>query len=347
MKSILTIVSLLFFSICISAQESPYSIFGNNTPALGVHKSNECGLKNFDCVVFLKDGSVGFIEFDFKAKIAKLKDSKGHELKQTNITPSDVARFTTPDPEAESYPSISPYAYCAGNPIRYIDPSGCEIRGVTRDDAAMVAQDIRAIFPGDEFEQFRGLIVQTGKKQNGYSLAKISDDALLAAFSGITLNEDQQAMVDIVVNTINSPSRHMIEYVPIDGRLSYEGSMAAISLETIDLLPTIDYYGGLPSNYLFNLGGGITVPTSKGTHSAVINALNPHQNSRAITVGHEIFGHGRSLSIGHTSKMQQHTDAIQTENLILRMMGIPFINTGIDHGPKTIIPNSTALPSFR
>jgi len=32
--------------------------------------------------------------------------------------------FTTQDPLAEQTPGTSPYAYCAGNPIRYIDPSG-------------------------------------------------------------------------------------------------------------------------------------------------------------------------------------------------------------------------------
>ena len=35
-----------------------------------------------------------------------------------------IGRFMTMDPMAESYYSISPYAYCANNPILYVDPSG-------------------------------------------------------------------------------------------------------------------------------------------------------------------------------------------------------------------------------
>ena len=33
-----------------------------------------------------------------------------------------LGRFTTPDPLSEKYYHISPYAYCASNPLRYIDP---------------------------------------------------------------------------------------------------------------------------------------------------------------------------------------------------------------------------------
>lgn len=36
-------------------------------------------------------------------------------------------RFTTPDPLSEKYYHLSPYAYCASNPLRYIDPTGMEI----------------------------------------------------------------------------------------------------------------------------------------------------------------------------------------------------------------------------
>ena len=37
-----------------------------------------------------------------------------------------MGRFTSVDPLAEKYYSISPYAYCAGNPVKFIDPNGKE-----------------------------------------------------------------------------------------------------------------------------------------------------------------------------------------------------------------------------
>ncbi len=43
-------------------------------------------------------------------------------------------RFDTMDPMAEKYYSVSPYAYCANNPINLIDPNGQEIRITTRYD---------------------------------------------------------------------------------------------------------------------------------------------------------------------------------------------------------------------
>jgi RHS repeat-associated protein len=35
-----------------------------------------------------------------------------------------VPRFTTMDPLAEKYYSVSPYAYCLNNPVKYVDPTG-------------------------------------------------------------------------------------------------------------------------------------------------------------------------------------------------------------------------------
>ncbi len=36
-------------------------------------------------------------------------------------------RFTTPDPKAADYPSLSPYTHCAANPLRFTDPTGMDI----------------------------------------------------------------------------------------------------------------------------------------------------------------------------------------------------------------------------
>ena len=38
----------------------------------------------------------------------------------------EVGMFTSMDPLCEKYYNISPYSYCAGNPIRYVDPTGCD-----------------------------------------------------------------------------------------------------------------------------------------------------------------------------------------------------------------------------
>ena len=37
-----------------------------------------------------------------------------------------IMRTTTMDPLADKYPNISPYAYCAWNPVKYVDPDGEE-----------------------------------------------------------------------------------------------------------------------------------------------------------------------------------------------------------------------------
>ena len=38
-----------------------------------------------------------------------------------------LGRFTTPDPLCEKYYAISPYAFCAGNPINFTDPTGMDV----------------------------------------------------------------------------------------------------------------------------------------------------------------------------------------------------------------------------
>ena len=260
-------------------------------------------------------------------------------------------RFTTIDPEAEKFPWLSPYAYCNANPINFVDPIGGEVKGVSKKDAAMAVEDFRAMFNGDEFAKFRNLIVQSGKKQNGKSIAPISNEALAEAFDGVSLNEDQQALVDMVVNTINSSDVHTIEY------LSMGQEMSQSSLEIYS--PVLNSMG-ISSEMASNIKGGYsqfvqalcgegsTTPTKIGTLSLVLKSNAAHLTNRPATVGHEIIGHGRSLRLGYSDALSQHIIPIQVENLILRNMGLKIFRDGSDHAPlKTYIPNHSTLPILR
>lgn len=250
-----------------------------------------------------------------------------------------------------AYSHLSPYSYCGGNPVNCVDPTGCVIEGVTKKDAALAVEDFRAMFPGDEFANFRNLIVQSGKKQNGKSFAPISNDALSAAFSGITLSDDQQALVEMVVNTINSDDVHKVEYQTPGTDMSRSSlneflpqlNLLGITSEMVAKMP-----GGGSKFVMALCGEASTIPTKSGSLSIILNTNSGFVSNRPATLGHEIIGHGRSLRLGYTDPQSQHILPIQVENLILRNMSSPLFRNGTDHAPlNQFIPNFMSLPNFR
>ena len=46
--------------------------------------------------------------------------------------------FTSPDPLAEKYYSLSPYAYCAGDPVNLVDPEGKAVKPLSEDALEMI-----------------------------------------------------------------------------------------------------------------------------------------------------------------------------------------------------------------
>ena len=257
--------------------------------------------------------------------------------------------FNGYDPMAEDNIHVSPLAYCHGNPVMFIDPTGMTIQGNTREDAVNLVSDIRSIFKDEAFNQFRDLITQSGKKHNGKSLEKISDEALKLAFDGISLTEDQQALVDVVVNTINSEDKHIVEYSKGEGNISANALSAMYDgFKNLPMSVILSANGGFPVAFVKNMGGGgLTAQTQKGSYTVIVDEPSLHEYGRPLTTGHEIFGHGRSLALGRISNDQQHIDAIQMENLIRRVMGIKSVNDGRNHMNGKIISNPNELPGYR
>ncbi len=63
---------------------------------------------------------------DFKYGGKKVDRTDGLDLYDFNARQYDpiLGGFTSVDPLAEKYPHLSPYCYCAGDPISFIDPTG-------------------------------------------------------------------------------------------------------------------------------------------------------------------------------------------------------------------------------
>ena len=74
--------------------------------------------------LFSAAGTAGSNSNRYRFTGKELGDETGLYDVSARFLQTSLGRFTTIDPLAEKYPSISPYAYCNGNPVRYIDPDG-------------------------------------------------------------------------------------------------------------------------------------------------------------------------------------------------------------------------------
>lgn len=110
----------------------------------------------------------------------------------------DLGRFMTPDPLAEKYYSISPYVYCANNPLRFIDPNGMEI-----------------MLPGEKEAQdayVQMLYTSTG---NRYSIVdnKLTFVDVDANFEGTK----SQTLINTIQSGINSKDVYTLNLVGANG----------------------------------------------------------------------------------------------------------------------------------
>ena len=123
LKIITKIILLMSICIKVSAQ-SPYAMFGDNSKMLDA--KNESVPSIYRVGVQSANGVNLYADFDMNKGLATLYDTEGKVLRQDSISTNAKAMFLSIDPLAEKYYHISPYVYCAGNPVNAIDPDGCD-----------------------------------------------------------------------------------------------------------------------------------------------------------------------------------------------------------------------------
>jgi len=103
------------------------------------------------------------------------------------------ARFTTMDPLAEKYYSISPYAYCAGNPVNLVDPDGKRTLVFINSDGNYEVVDVD--LSNDDYGIYLAVLDESGDYQwtdhlIGYTVSLYSyvDDDNVTPIKGAVIN---------------------------------------------------------------------------------------------------------------------------------------------------------------
>jgi hypothetical protein len=347
------LILFLFIGITAKAQEyNPYQSIGKKAKILTASNGKFVEVFDYDSVQ-----RIGSILFNINTKkIVRLL--KAQETFKKYSDNSASSRWWSPDPKAYLYFSYSPYNFVANNPIKNIDPDGQEIIGATKDDAKKFRDNLNSMLKDKAYDQLRGLIGVKGKTFSSIDQAKFDK-------STEGMSEDQKALAQTVFNTINSKDQHVVEFTTKEGQVSTEGSDLLNQKAGGAFTKTMENADGhLSGNLVASIWGSTTVKTKDGSYSVIIEGLSPDQagsdylNSvtgvkgtnpvgTPATAGHEVFGHGRYMAIGGEDASGQHVNAIRMENLILRAMGQGNIQrTGEDHGPKTAVPDPSALPKY-
>ncbi len=157
-KSIFTLLAAVLagtISFAQKAQNSnPYAIFGGSPYVIGAESGQEQA-KTF-VIENLGEGSeVAWLEHNPLTGLVKFFDAASNLIAERQVTPGERA-WPTMDRYAEKYYSISPYAYCANNPVRYVDLHGDSI------DLAMMQRIDQALGTNYTQTMLGDLSAQTG-----------------------------------------------------------------------------------------------------------------------------------------------------------------------------------------
>ena len=121
---------ILLMRVCTGTfAQSPYAMFGDNSKML--EAKSEPIPSIYRIGIQSPDGDTFYADFNLNKGFVTLYDADGNILCHDSISENAKAMFTTIDPHAENYYSLSPYSFCGGNPVNRIDPTGCDTLNIS------------------------------------------------------------------------------------------------------------------------------------------------------------------------------------------------------------------------
>lgn len=104
-----------------SFNDSPYSMFGDKTPVIDV-KHDDYSPSKWTLIVAITDSICAKAELNNDTLI--ITDEFCKRLSTSLFNHIKFAMFTSVDPKVDEMPWVSPYVFCFGDPINFIDQDG-------------------------------------------------------------------------------------------------------------------------------------------------------------------------------------------------------------------------------
>ena len=138
---------------------------------------------------------------------------------------SDLSIWLSVDPMSDKYASLSPYVYCADNPVKLVDPNGEDIEIVTETDAngkliitinftARIKNQSSHAYSKEKMEELRDNISSGIKRY--YS--RQYDDATVVTNVDVICNEDE--MTDDMMKEANRHTIYIVDVCSEEGRVA-------------------------------------------------------------------------------------------------------------------------------
>ena len=223
---------ILLFSLCIwmsANAQTPYDSFAPETsrPIL----TSEALSKEKCAQDFSSDTTLLVAMIDTQQERILLVDMSDGSIVAYALLTDNKSHWLSPDPLLDKYPEISPYAYCAWNPLKYVDPDG---------ERVFFAPDVSEAFKKD-FEQavtymnqkgISGMLYQLEKSLNIYYISEgigmngsefDSNTNTIKWFSRVGLITDnlyEMSPVEILNHEIDHALQHDIN--PIQQKKDYK-----------------------------------------------------------------------------------------------------------------------------